>query len=72
MFGIGKGELSIIIIILLAIPAGVILFFRALLKSKSPGQTQSERLKDLQKMKDGGLINENEFNKKREEIIGDL
>ncbi|MFC1840715.1 hypothetical protein ACFL1N_14125 [Thermodesulfobacteriota bacterium] len=56
MFGIGIGELLIIFIVLLAIVTGIILLLRALLKSQGPSQNQSERLKELQKMKSEGLI----------------
>ena len=76
MFGIGKGELSIILIVLLAIVAGIISLFRALFKALSKshgsGQNQSGRLKELQKMKDEGLISEDEFSKKRNEILSSI
>ncbi|MFC1494374.1 hypothetical protein ACFL6W_03745 [Thermodesulfobacteriota bacterium] len=72
MFGIGIGELLIIFIVLLAIVTGIILLLRALLKSQGPSQNQSERLKELQKMKSEGLISEDEFSKKRNEIIGSI
>lgn len=72
MFGIGIGELLIIVLVLLVIVVGVIFLFRALLKTQSSSLNQSERLKELQKMKDDKLINENEFNIKRNEILGNL
>jgi uncharacterized membrane protein len=72
MFGIGIGEVLIIFIILFAIVAGIILFLRALLKSQSPRQNQSDRLKELQKMKSDGLISEDEFSKKRNEILSSI
>lgn len=72
MFGISTAELSTIGAVFLAIVAGVIFLFRALLRSKGPGKNQSERLKELQKMKSEGLINEDEFNKKKNEILGSV
>lgn len=72
MFGIGIGELLLIFIVLLAIVAGIVLLLRALLKTQSPRQSQSDRLKEIQKMKDDGLISEDEFSKKRNEILGSV
>ena len=72
MFGISTTEISAIGAFFLAIVAGVIFLFRALLRSKGPDLNQSERLKELQKMKREGLISEDEFNKKRNEILGSI
>ena len=72
MFGIGIEELIISFIVILAILAGIFLLLRALLKPRVPGHSQSERLIELQKMKSAGLITEEEFNKKRNEILGSV
>jgi uncharacterized membrane protein len=78
MFGLGMWELIIIFIILAVlfmVAVGVVIFISIAFSKKqnsNPENTQSERLKELQKMKDGGLITEDEFNKKRNEIISDL
>ena len=72
MFGISTTELSTIGAVFLAIVAGVIFLFRALFRSKGPSQNQSDRLKEIQKMKDEGLISEDEFSKKRNEILGSI
>lgn len=72
MFGISTTELSIMGVVFFAIVAGVIFLFRALLRSIGPGQSQYKRLKELQKMKSEGLISEDEFNKKRNEILGSI
>ena len=72
MFGIGIGELIVIFIVILAIAAGIILLLWVLLKSQGPRQNHSERLKELQKMKSEGLISEDEFSKKRNEILGSI
>lgn len=78
MFGLGYWELLILLIffvIIFLILAGIIFFpIRALLKSKiqSPESTSSERLKELQNMKDNGLITEDEFDEKRDEILSNL
>lgn len=72
MFGISTTELSIIGTVFLAIVAGIVFLFRAILRSNGPGQNQSGRLKELQKMKSEGLITEDEFNKKRNEILDSI
>ena len=74
MLGLGGLELLIIFVVLFIIVAGVSFFFRAILKLQKPNflNTQSERLKELQKMKDNGLVTEDEFNKKRNEILSNL
>lgn len=78
---LGNMELIIIFVILFLIVAGiisvvttVILLFKARSKSKYPSSltTQSERLKELQKMKDNDLITADEFDKKRNEILSSL
>ena len=73
----GIQELIIIILILffiLLVVVGLVFLFRALFKPKKSNSfsNQSERLKELEKMKNDGLINEDEFNKKRNEIINNL
>ena len=66
------GALNIGFIVLLVIALGIFIILRALLKSKSPGINQSERLNELQKMKTEVLITKDEFNKKRNKIIGSI
>ena len=77
MFGIGSTELIIIIgilFIILLVVVGVVFLIRALLRPKksSSFSNQSERLEELQKMKNDGLITEDEFNKKRNEFLNNL
>ena len=77
MFGIGPAEIIIIIgllFVFLLLVGGVIYLIVTLLRPKRSNSfsNQSERLKELQKMKNEGLINEDEFNKKRNEIINEL
>jgi uncharacterized membrane protein len=78
MFGFGPWELLILIIFFVVVFVGLacIIFFpvRALLKSQPPGQQNNpaERLKEIEKLKGAGLITEDEFDKKRSEILSDL
>lgn len=72
MFGISTVELSTIGAFFLAIIAGVIFLIRALIRSITPGKNQAERLKELHKMKNEGLISEDEFTKKRNEILDSI
>lgn len=78
MFGLGHWELLILLMffLIMFLMLAVIIFLpiRALLKSKNPipKNTSSERLEELQKMKDNDLISEDEFNKKRSEILSNL
>ena len=77
MFGLGPEEILFIIGILfvfLLVVGGVIFLFITILRPKRSNSfnNQSKRLKELEKMKNDGLINEDEFNKKRNEIINEL
>lgn len=75
MFGLSPMELMVVFLIfLIVIIIGVIFLVRALLRTKKPNYSynQSERLKELQKMKNDDLITEDEFNKKRNEILNSL
>ena len=72
IFGLGYGELSIIFMIPVVIVIGIIFFIRAMVKSKASGNSKSDRLKELEKMRGEGLISEDEFSKKRNEIIGSV
>jgi len=74
MFGIGPQELLIIVIlfiIFLVVVGGVVFLIRLLFRPKKPNSfsNQSDRLKELQKMKNDSLITEDEFKKKRNEIM---
>ena len=53
---------------------GIVFLIRALFKPKKSNsfRNQSERLKEIKKIKTDGLINEDECNKKRNEIINNL
>ena len=73
----GIQELIMIILILffiLLVVVGLVFLVRTLFKPKKSNSfsNQPERLKELEKMKNDGLINEDEFNKKRNEIINNL
>ena len=76
MFGLGLLELIIIVVILLSflfVLALIVLLIKTILGTKKISSlSQSERLNELQKMKDNHLITSDEFDKKRGEIINSL
>jgi len=77
MSGLGINELLIILSILFIIiltVVGILFLIKIVLKPGKPDVSgnQSSRLKELQKLMDKDLITEQEYNKKRDEILDSL
>jgi len=72
--GLGLPEIIIIFIVLLilAAPVLLIIFFVSKMSKKNQSRDHNKRLQELQKMKEEGLITQDEFEKKRQQILNDI
>ena len=70
--GLGPPEIIIIFILVILIPFLLIKKLFSLLSQKNKSQDHTHRLKELERMKQEGLIDELEFREKKQQILDDV
>ena len=72
--GLGPPEIIIIflVLVLLAAPVLLIIYFVSKSGKKNQALDHTKRLKELEKMRQQGLISEKEFEEKRQQIIEEI